>query len=276
MTATRAVATLFGRERETRRVLQAIHRRESLLIWGPAGAGKSALLHGAIAAAPYRIRARCIWIDGAKGRKQILRQIVGALHQCRDGAISSVTGWNSYEDSEFQRWLARQTSRGLGGLAAEVLRDTGYWLVLDHFPPATHAMARLLSDFMRRCKTPVYLTARGHSRKEIGDAWKLYWNPERWLELGPLTESAAKELFDSCSQAGWLDARDLEKARMEILRASGKIPGAIRAMCALAREPRFQAGGRIKTRLLRTEYLIGFESKQDGIFPDSHAPRSQP
>ncbi|HXZ13101.1 MAG TPA: hypothetical protein VEG64_11970 [Candidatus Sulfotelmatobacter sp.] len=137
-------------------------------------------------------------------------------------------------------------------------------------------MARLLSDFMRRCKTPVYLTARGHSRKEIGHAWNLYWNPQRWLELAPLTEFAAKELFDSCWQADWLDAPGLEKARTVILRASGKIPGAIRAMCALAREPRFQAGGRIKTRLLRTEYLIGFESKRGGIFSDPLAPRSQP
>jgi hypothetical protein len=276
MTARGAAGEIFGREPETQCLLKAFRKRESLLICGPAGAGKSALLREAIVRTPSLVRAHCVWIEGASERRKILRQIAGALHQCGDCVICCAAGFDSADKTKFQRWLSRQTSRRLGGLAAQALRETRYWLFLDHLPPATHAVGALLRDFMQRCKTPLYLTARGHSKKEIGHAWKLFWNPERRLELGALTESAATELFHSCWQANGLEAHNLEEARIEILRASGKIPGAIRAMCALAREPRFQAGGHIKTRLLRTEFLIGMAPNLTEILPNAPAQRSQP
>jgi hypothetical protein len=275
MTARGAAGKLFGREPETQRLLQALRKRESLLLCGPAGAGKTALLREAIARASGQIRMRCVWVEDVNGRKEVLRQLAGALHQYRDGVICGAVGSDATDRAQFQRWLSKQTSRRLGGLAAQAMRETRYWLFLDHLPPATHAVAALLGDFTQRCQTPLYLTAPGHSRKEIGHAWKLFWNPERRLELGALTESAATELFHSCWQADGLEAHDLEEARIEILRASGKIPGAIRAMCALAREPRFQAGGRIKTRLLRTEYLIGLAPGLGHALSNASSPRGR-
>jgi hypothetical protein len=275
MTAGYQPGRLFGREPETRRLLGAIQRRESLLICGPAGAGKSALLQEAIARTPVQIRSRCVWIEGASGRKEILRQLVGALHQGGDSVVSAAAGGTSADKAKFQRWLARQPSRRLGGLAARAMRETPYWVFLDHLPAATHAVARLLDDFTRLCRTPVYLAARGHSKKEIGHAWKLYWNPDRRLEVGALAEPAASQLLEICWEANGLEACELEEARMEILRAGGKLPGAIRAMCALAREPRFQSGGHIKTPLLRTEYLIGRAPKPGGTCSNVPAHRSR-
>lgn len=266
----------MGREPETQRFFQAMRRRESLLLCGPAGVGKTALLRAAIARAPGQIQTLCIWIEGTSSRKGILRQIAGALHQSSDAVVCGAAGRNSADEKTFQRWLTKQTSRRLGGLAAQAMRESDYWLFFDHVPTVTHALARLLSDFMRRCKAPVYLTARSQSKHEIGEARKLYWNPEMRLELGALTESAATDLFKSCWQAGGPEALDLEQARLEILRASGKNPGAILAMCALAREPRFQSGGRIKTRLLRTEFLIGMAPNLGEIFPKVPAERGQP
>jgi AAA ATPase-like protein len=276
MTHRNPVGRLFGRERETERLLQAMHRRESLLIWGPAGTGKSALLHEAILRAPARIQSRCIWVEAANGRKEILRQVVSELHRYADPVVRRAAESDFGDKNKFQFWLARQPSRRLGGLAAQAMRETDYWLFLDHLPAANRAVTRLLGDFMLLCKTPIYFTVRGHSRPPLGHAWKLFWNVERQLVLGALTEPAATQLFNSCWQDNGLYGLDREETRRDILRAGGMLPGAIRFMCALACEPRFRVEGRIKARLLRTEYLIGIESKTPGDFAKNLALRGAP
>jgi hypothetical protein len=49
---------------------------------------------------------------------------------------------------------------------------------------------------------------------------------------------------------------DLRGFREELLRWSGRLPGAIIKMCALASRPQYQYGGRIKTRLLYIDYQM--------------------
>jgi len=257
MTARHRPSVLIGREREMDRLRAGIRQRESLLIWGPRGAGKSALLREAVAESAHAASGRYLYIDGAQSRKGILLELFAQLFAAHDGWVLSKAGCDRADESAFRGWLAKQSSLRLRGIAARALQETRYWIFLDHLPPATHATARLLKDLTRMCGTPVYLAARGATAKEIGEAWSIYWNPEHWLELGALPESAAHRLLNSCWKANELSTLELEESGGEILRLSGRLPGAIWEMCALAREPRFHAGRRIKMSLLRTEYLIG-------------------
>jgi hypothetical protein len=250
---------LIGREREMVRFRSGIRVRESLLIWGPRGAGKSALLREAIAESAHGASDRYLYVDGANGRKEILRKLFGQLYAARDGWVLSKMEYDGADEGAFRGWLAKQSSLRLRGIAARAMQETRYWLFLDHLPPASRAISRLLQHLIRACGTPVYMAARGTTAKEIGEAWSIYWNPEHWLELGGLSESAAHQLLNSCWKANGLSPLDLEESRNEILRLSQRLPGAIWAMCALARQPRFRAGRRIKMSLLYTEYLIGTE-----------------
>jgi len=257
MIARHQPSVLVGRKQEMDRLRAGIRDRESLLIWGLRGAGKSALLREAVTESARGDSGRYLSIEGAQSPKEILLGLFAQLFAAQDGWVLSKAGCDRADESAFRGWLAKQSSLRLRGIAARALQETRYCIFLDHLPPASHATARLLRDLIRMCGTPVYLAARGASAKEIGEAWSIFWNPEHWLELGALPESAARRLLNSSWKANELSPRELEESGGEILRLSGRLPGAILEMCALARQPRFHAGRRIKMNLLRTEYLIG-------------------
>ena len=96
------------------------------------------------------------------------------------------------------RWLRKQSLLRLRGILFSAAEHGDYRFFVDHVPSPTQKMAHLLKEIMYRCKTPVYLTGRGYSSKEIGYAWSLYWADEYRIQLEPLAETAARELLEMC------------------------------------------------------------------------------
>jgi hypothetical protein len=143
-----------------------------------------------------------------------------------------------------------------------------YRFFVDHFPPATHNMARLMKEIMYRCETPVYLIARGMSQQEIGYAWSLYWNDSLRLRLGALRERHARELLELCIRDYGLNSLDLEGFREDVLRLSGLLPGSILKMSRLAADSRYHYGDRIKLKLVHVDYLM--QSNQSPSNGTSH------
>ena len=117
-------------------------------------------------------------------------------------------------------------------------------------------MARLMKDIIWKCKTPVYLLARGYSHAEIGYAWSLYWNDTLHIHTGPLKEGAARELLEICIRGRGLGVLDLENFREDILRLSGHLPGSIMKMCELAANPQYHYKDQIKIKLVHVDYLM--------------------
>ena len=73
---TRAAKTLcfVDHEAETRRLRHAILNRESLVISGAAGVGKSALISKVIDELPESMTARCIRLPGMRDLQDLLRR----------------------------------------------------------------------------------------------------------------------------------------------------------------------------------------------------------
>jgi hypothetical protein len=108
--------------------------------------------------------------------------------------------------------------------------------------------------------TPVYLLTRSLKGRAADHLLNLYWSNEHRLSLAPLPEAAARSLVESCIESFALSHLDLSTFRREVLRLSDRIPGAIVQMCALAAEPHYQSGLRVKTRLLHLDSLMrGYE-----------------
>jgi hypothetical protein len=110
--------------------------------------------------------------------------------------------------------------------------------------------------------TPVYLVARGSGPEEVGDAANIYWNESQRLVLGPLQQSAARELLESCIRRFGLARLNLDGFREEVLSMSGHNPGVLVKMCELAAEPRYHYGSRIKTRLIHIDYLMSLNGRK--------------
>lgn len=248
--------TLVGRKEELQHVLAAIRKRKSLLIWGPMDVGKTSLIKAAIAALTEAERHACIYWTGAASRKQLLSHFVGQLYELDDSFVRKKVHTDGGTAITLNRWLHKQTSLRLRGILFTALEHSDYRFFVDHFPPPTHTMVRLMKEILYRYKTPIYLVARSYSQDEIGYAWSLYWNDKLRIHLGPLSERASRELLEACIGRFGLTSLDLAGFREEILRLSGNLPGGIVKMCELAGNSRYHYRDQIKIKLVHVDYLL--------------------
>ena len=247
---------LVGRREELRALRVAIEKRESRLVWGSMDTGKTALVKRIISGLPAAERQKCVYWTGAASGRQLLSNLVGQLYEKGDSYVRRKVHAEGAEDVSLHSWLNKQTSLRLRGILFTASAAGDYRFFVDHFPPPTHNMARLMKEIMVRCETPVYLIARGMSAKEIGYAWSLYWNDSLRLHLKPLHERHARELLESCIREFGLNSLDLEDFREEVLRLSGLLPGSILKMSSLATDSRYHFRGRIKIKLVHVDYLM--------------------
>ncbi len=248
--------SLIGRNAELRRLREAIRKRQSLLIWGPADAGKTALVRSLIARLPARDAKSCLYWTGPTSRRDLASELVHGLYLAGDPGVRKRVSADGEQQDSIRRWLRRQSSGRLRNILISAAEKGRYLIFLDHFPPATHAMARLMKEIIWRCKTPVYLIARGNAPADIGQAWSIYFAPEYCLYLGALPEASARELLEISIRRFGLASLDLDEFREEVLRVSGHLPGCIVKMCELAANPRYRFGERIKVRLVHVDYLM--------------------
>lgn len=250
------LAALFGRKAELRRIHTAIHHRESRLLHGPADSGKTSLLQAAIAGLNEPERRTCISWTGPATRRELASGLLRGLYSAGDPFVRGKILADGRVFDSVDRWLTRQSALRLRGILFSACERGAYRFFLDDFPPATHNMARLLKEIMYRCRTPIYLAARGYTQSDIGYAWSLYWNDGLRIHLGPLPERVARELLENCIHQFGLASLDLADFRVEILRLSGHWPGSIVKMCELAAGARYHYGNHIKTKLLHVDYLL--------------------
>ncbi len=250
-----SVSSLIGRDSELSRLKSAVHRRESRLIWGPTGAGKTFLVKTAVEELPRQENQSCICWSGAATGRELVQHIVGRLYEAGDALVQKKVHADGARGG-LRSWLNRQSTVRLRGISFAAAEQGKYRLFLDHLPPPGPKLVRTMKEFMFRCKTPVYLTGEGFTQREIGYAWSLYWTDEYRIHLGPVTETSARELLESCIRRFGLDSMDLDGFREEILQMSERLPGAIVGMCELAAHPRYHYSERIKTRLVHVDYVM--------------------
>ena len=256
MRVAESASSLIGRESELSRLKNAIRNRESLLIWGLTGAGKTSLIKAATEQLSKHENQSCVFWTGTATGRQLVQHLVGKLYEAGDAFVQKKVHADGAGRGSLGSWLNRQSTMRLRGILFTTAGQGEYRFFLDHLPLPGPKTVRMMKEFIFRCKTPVYLTGEGFTQREIGYAWSLYWTDEYRIHLGPLTEGAARELLEMCISKFRLDALDLDGFREEILHLSERLPGAIVKMCELAADPRYHYGEQIKTKLVHVDYVM--------------------
>jgi|SRR5579875_281911 len=256
---------VLGREVELRQLRMAIQKRSSRLIWGPQDSGKTALIQRAIADLPEPIRKRCICWSGAVTGRELTSHFVRGLYEAGDSLVRKKVHADGASAATLSRWLQSQSLIRLRGILLAAAEKGEFWFFVDQLPPPNHAIVKLMKELINRCKTPVYLAGAGCTAAEIGSAWSLFWTEEYRIRLGQLPENTARELLEICIRRFGLNALDLEGFREEILRLSGRLPGAIVKMCRLAADARYHYSDQIKTKVLHVDYLMGMDRSNSWI-----------
>ncbi len=250
-----------GRESEALRLRDAILKRESFLIAGPAGSGKTSLVLKVLGGLPPATTRYCFYLSGEEGVQPLLRGLLQQLYELGDATLSRQLHVEGIRENTFKSWLKRQPTSRLKGAAYRSMEKSSYWVFIDHFPPLTHAEAKIVRELVWMRKTPVFLLARGLTEREAGHVGSVYWGSKQQLSLSPLPEQAGRKLLEFCIQIFDLGKLDLEDFREEVLRFSGLLPGGILKMCSLASDPHYQYGSRIKTKLIYIDSLVnGYNS----------------
>ncbi len=245
-----AVCPLIGLSAERERLKAALDSRESVLVAGPAGSGKSALIRAAIAGLPKASDIVSIRYSASLHRllAGMTRSLLAARHRSLMGLAQP--------GAEVEQWLSRQTSVHMKGLLWTCLEAEPRTLILDGIDGASFPMYRFLQRLYFAPGMAIVGAARDTA--SLGALSRLFWDPRQAIHVRPLKDAEARRLFDLAADRFGLGHLDVEEFRGRVLESAHGNPGQIVEMCRLASNPVYVNGRHIKFAPLRIDVLMKF------------------
>ena len=249
--------TFVGREDEAHRLQEAIVKRECRVICGPTGIGKTAFVLKVIRDLPAELAGRCLYLGAFKELQDLLRQLIYKLYELKDPTLGQQIRSEGVNSLSFDAWLKALPSSRLKGTLFKNMEKGDYRVFLDHLPPLTRAVAKIIKELHWMRNTPVYLLIHDELAQHLYQFYNFfYWGDRERLTLHPLPFEAAAELLETCIARFGLSQLAVSGFREEVLELSKQIPGAIVKMCSLAADPRYQYEKRIKIKSVYIDYLM--------------------
>ena len=237
-TAIAAGIRMVGRRQEGKALLAAIKSRQSRLILGPPGIGKTRLIE------------ECLATSGASAIRVEQPPVLHYLLMSLAVELGCVSGRYSN--------LIHATSVHLKALVLDVLRAKPHCVILENLDHGDPRIYRFLQDVYYVPNACLIVTSRSANR--IGYVSRLLWDPRERIELKPLTGAESRRLFDLAARIFGLDSYEPDEFRDKVIEAAHGNPGQIIAMCRMATRPEYRAGRYIKFLPLRIDVLSAFVS----------------
>jgi hypothetical protein len=251
----------IGRATEMSRLREAILARRSLLVYGPAGSGKTALLEETLASLPSAVRKTCIVCDSCDSPKVLWRQLVQLLAEMHDSQVLSRVQRERDDVNSLDRWLDEQSSLRLRGILRHATRDAAYFVFIDSTAPLPAGVYRLLQEWVWSGCTPVFLLARGSTEHDLGRVARLYWHDSLRLELGSLLPEDAENLLKHAIARFRLAQLADAEFRAFVLKQSACLPGGILRLCELGSQSAYHYNGHLKLHTLAIDFQMQIQGE---------------
>ena len=235
---------LIGRTSEIANLRNSLKKRESLLVLGAAGSGKTALVRA--------IADGVIYLRYPATLHQLLVDLAAALLRSGHGGLRKLARTAGDPDA----WLARQTSVHLKGVLWTSLEADPRAIVLDGIDRAGFRTYRFLQRLY--FAEGMCLVATARDAISLGALGRLFWDPRATLHLGPLNHADSMALFDSAAEQCGLRDLDVQEFQDKVLESAKGNPGQIIEMCRMASNPMYVSGRHIKFAPLRIDVLARF------------------
>jgi hypothetical protein len=236
-----------GMAKERQRLSLAFETGDPLLLLGPQGSGKTTLIQEALSS-----NTRVLYIAWAPTLHALLtamaRTLIGAHH------TSFISRAKPGRDPE--AWLAVQTSVHLKGLLWTAVETSPVPMMLDGIAGASFPAYRFLQRIYHAPGMALFAASRDAFC--LGALARLFWNPAKALNIPPLPDREADQLFEAAADYFHLRNLDLEEFREKVLESARGNPGQIIEMCRLASKPQYHAGRYIKFAPLRIDTVMKF------------------
>jgi hypothetical protein len=253
------VLPLLGLREERERLKKALIRHESLLVLGPAGAGKTALIRATTAELP--VERGIVHARYSANLHRLLGNLARALLAARHGAFERL----AKPSGDVEEWLCKQTSVHLKGLLWMALETQPLTIVLDGADGASFPIYRF---FQRLYFAPgMAFIAAARDTASLGALSRLFWDPRAVIHIRPLNRADSEQLFDLAARKFELERFELDDFREKVLESAQGNPGQIVEMCRLAANPLYVSGRYIKFAPLRIDVMMRFLSSGAGHRP---------
>jgi hypothetical protein len=228
------------RVEEMARLQAQAQRRQSMLVFGPEGAGKTRLLL-------------------AFAETQPLALYVAQIRSPREFLLSLVRELRRRENRELRLPANAEalSTASLKGVVRGALAEFPFMLVIDHLAGPSRVVSGLIREFSDYGKRPIYFAARSPHMEDIGALQGMCADRSERLELKNLSPAIALEFGRREAERGGLRAANLEAALRSIVEWSGGNPGSILQMLQMAHLPGYRMGDQIKAHVLWLDYRMG-------------------
>jgi energy-coupling factor transporter ATP-binding protein EcfA2 len=241
---------LIGLVRERQALVNAIDRRESLLLLGPGGSGKTTLVQSVLES--QSPGGTLIHIPHFETLHDLLVTIARGLFRSGHKLFRR----KAAAGPDWETWLDSQTSVHLKGLLWAALEAEPRTVIIDGVSAASHQTYRFLQRLYFAPGMAMVATARDHLH--LGELARLFWDPRKTLQVQPLSQGDALRLFEAAADHFGLRELSLDDFREKVLDCARGNPGQIVGMCRLAAHPQYVAGKYIKFALVRIDTMTRY------------------
>lgn len=242
---------LFGRDKLLQDIQQRLIEGHKVLLVGPEGIGKSALLGGLLASGfGLRLDRAVVSCSQSTG----VRAIVDAARE--QGAGLPEEGNNEADEGAAAQCRPGRPKGGVRDRRSGLYRrvQQGRWLfILDHLSSWDPGIRHLL-EYLFEHDVLALGAARSRKAADLGNVAKTLW---RWdqIRIPPLGNAACQQLLEHLTRSWPLDAAPLQQFRRQLLRLAEGNPGIIAAICRKAEARLSGTGPRIDPYLLWLDWL---------------------
>lgn len=242
---------LIGRSRELERMADALRKRQSLLIVGAAGSGKTTLIRAAIDRSG--IASETIHLEFSQNLHCLLVELARRLLHMGHNPFCRLAG---LKEAEAEQWLSHQASVHLKGLLWGALETEPRIIILDGIERAGFPMYRFLQRLYFVPGMAVFAVSK--DLRSLGALRRLFWDPRDEIRLHPLHRVEAERLFYLAVEQFGLGHLNVVEFKRKVLESAHGNPGQIIEMCRLASTPLYVSGTHIQFVSVRMDALMRF------------------
>jgi hypothetical protein len=251
---------LVGRIGIVHTVLAHIRQGRSALLLGPAGIGKTTILHAVMHAARQIPSGRWpLYCEYASTLRVTLLALARQL-SIRESAVQPGLGeqelrMNCAPRDAASHILGRLSIARLRRLVAPRLLSGRYVVLLDHIGRVRGAHATFLEELAEDWRVPLIVAARSLNPVETGRMWWVGWNFQK-IVVPELSPGDARQLIARLLDRAAVSLPEQEDFVRELSRFARGNPGVITRACDLVGTNRYHVGGRTDLRLLWLDLKI--------------------
>lgn len=239
---------IWGRQGEVAELRSRLAQRESFVLHGPPGSGKTFLLRHAIPAF-----SRVLYCADSSNPQAVFREIAAELlraHNPRAARALGCSGANGRPKSTI----------ALRGIAMDVLHEAHYSVVLDHLRCPSAALASDIRDLMHWGNTCVIAVARSSHMEELGYIAPYFALKSEQMELKNLDRREALAFAEYFADEMALLACNRQQFLSSAAELAGGAPGAIVNMIQMALLPRYRCREYIKVSPLYIDCRLAWHA----------------